>query len=387
LDTIALIKIRLLKLVIAPVMLLIVTSPNSASAAESFRFGLGNNNQIFTDLTAALTDSSFELQIKGGVPAIIRLDLVDIYADATGVKQPLPIDSNPFTPIGLVEYPADAGRYFPTNEFQTIEIPFKFKNIANIDRPVLGGLRISIVADADTDTTINVVSSIVATFAYYPIGAATDLRSGINPRLDLARPKFSQIVRNLVPFNLIPNLPRIYNQSPLQAELAVRNVGNIFLNTKTQLVVVDPRFFGPGSDTELFGSAKQELMLIPNQIGSFNINLTKSSQVASEALDIFSGIGIYQAITTSTGSLGTSELVSQTNKQWIIIFPWKYTLVGLVLLYLAWWQFRSRFKLVKSDAGIVKSGSHIVSTEVNSFNEEFERIMAKHRDYKINSDS
>jgi hypothetical protein len=378
---------RLLRFSGAVLVLLITSSTSSATAAESFRFGLGNNNQIFTDLTEALVGSNFELQVKGGVPATIRLDLVDIYADDAGVKQPLPIDSNPFTPIGLVEYPAVVGKYLPKNEFQSIQIPFRFKNIGNIDRPVLGGLRISIVDDTETDATINVVSSIVATFAYYPIGTATDLGSAINPRLDLARPKFSQIVRDLVPFNLIPNLPRVYNQSPLQAELVIRNVGNIFLNTKTQLVVVDPRFFGPGSDTELFGSVEQELMLIPNQISSFNINLTKSGQVASEGLDIFSGIGIYQAITTSTGSLGTTELVTQTNKQWIIIFPWKYTLVGLVLIYLAWWQFRSRFKLVKSDADIAKIGSHLVSTEVDSFNEEFERIMAKHRDYKINSDS
>jgi len=374
-----LIKIRLLRFGAALIVLLISTIPSSATAAESFRFGLGDNNQIFTDLNDALTGSSFKLQIKGGVPATIRLDLVDIYADDAGVKQPLPIDSSPFSPGGLVEYPAVVGRYLPTNEFQTIQIPFKFKNITNIERPILGGLRISIVADAQTASSINVASSIVATFAYYPIGATTELSNAINPRLDLAKPKFFQSINDLVPFNLIPNLPGFYNQSPLQAELVVKNVGNIFLNAKTKLVVVDSQLFRSGSDTELF-SFDSELMLIPNQIGTVNLSLTKLDQLTNDSVDVFPGIGIYRVTTTATGYLGETELVTQTNAKWIIIFPWKYVLAALLLLTGLVWQLKNKLpSWHRQNIYGLEKGS-IINSEISSFNAEVDRIFAQNQE-------
>jgi hypothetical protein len=374
-----LIKIRLLRFGAALIVLLISTIPSSATAAESFRFGLGDNNQIFTDLNDALTGSSFKLQIKGGVPATIRLDLVDIYADEAGVKQPLPINSSPFSSGGLVEYPAVVGRYLPTNEFQTIQIPFKFKNITNIERPILGGLQISIVADAQTASSINVASSIVATFAYYPIGATTELSNAINPRLDLAKPKFSQSINDLVPFNLIPNLPSFYNQSPLQAELVVKNVGNIFLNAKTKLVVVDSQLFRSGSDLELF-SFDSELMLIPNQIGTVNLSLTKLDQLTNDPVDVFPGIGIYRVITTATGYLGETELVTQTNAKWIIIFPWKYVLAALLLLTGLVWQLKNKLpgRHHQNIYGLEKGS--IINSDISSFNAEVDRILAQYQE-------
>jgi hypothetical protein len=374
-----LIKIRLLRFGAALIVLLISTIPSSATAAESFRFGLGDNNQIFTDLNDALTGSSFKLQIKGGVPATIRLDLVDIYADEAGVKQPLPINSSPFSPGGLVEYPAVVGRYLPTNEFQTIQIPFKFKNITNIERPILGGLQISIVADAQTASSINVASSIVATFAYYPIGATPELSNAINPRLDLAKPKFSQSINDLVPFNLIPNLPSFYNQSPLQAELVVKNVGNIFLNAKTKLVVVDSQLFRSGSDLELF-SFDSELMLIPNQIGTVNLSLTKLDQLTNDPVDVFPGIGIYRVITTATGYLGETELVTQTNAKWIIIFPWKYVLAALLLLTGLVWQLKNKLPGWHRQKIYGLEKGSIINSDISSFNAEVDRILAQYQE-------
>ena len=373
------IKIRLLRFGAALIVLLISTIPSSATAAESFRFGLGDNNQIFTDLNDALTGSSFKLQIKGGVPATIRLDLVDIYADEAGVKQPLPINSSPFSPGGLVEYPAVVGRYLPTNEFQTIQIPFKFKNITNIERPILGGLQISIVADAQTASSINVASSIVATFAYYPIGATPELSNAINPRLDLAKPKFSQSINDLVPFNLIPNLPSFYNQSPLQAELVVKNVGNIFLNAKTKLVVVDSQLFRSGSDLELF-SFDSELMLIPNQIGTVNLSLTKLDQLTNDPVDVFPGIGIYRVITTATGYLGETELVTQTNAKWIIIFPWKYVLAALLLLTGLVWQLKNKLPGWHRQKIYGLEKGSIINSDISSFNAEVDRILAQYQE-------
>lgn len=354
-------------------------------AIESFRYGLSKNNQIFTNKKSALAGSNFDLQIKGGIPATIKLDLVDIYADDFGAKQLLPLNSNPFSAVGLVEYPEIVGRYIPSSEFQTIRIPFKFKDLTDVNKPILGGLRISIVTDNESNSNVKVVSSIVATFAYYPVKAKTKLKKAVKPKLNLPSPKIVP-AQDFFPFNLIPNLPRVYNQSPIQAEITVKNVGNIFLNTKTQLVVVDPRFFDSGSDAELLKSYPQELMLVPNQIGSFKLDLTKSDPTSQEVADVFPGIGIYRAITTSTGSLGSNELTVQTNEQLIIVFPWKYTLVGLILLYLILWQFRSRFKLVAANSDSARNKSYLDSNELDSFNSEFERIMAKHREQK-NSDS
>ena len=350
-----------------------------ATASESFRVGLGGNNQVFTDPNQALAGGSFQLQVRGGTPATIRLDLVDIYADESGVKQPLPIDSNPFTPVGLVDFQEVVGRYIPTGNFQTIDIAFRFKNIDQIDRPILGGLRISIVPDDKTKTAIAVVSSIVATFAYYPLGSTDQLGSAISPRLSVTGPSFTQLVKDMVPFRLIPNIPRFYNQSPLSAQFVVKNAGNIFLTTQTKLVVVDPQVFGPGSDKELFSYVSDSTMLVPNQISNLTVNLNTKSSDGAQSIDIFPKIGIYKAISSTTGSLAGKELTVTEKTSWIIIFPWKYLLVGLILLWFLFGRFgiKARVKRLRSKSTF--HNSYESFNEVANFNREFENIMAKHK--------
>lgn len=359
-------------------LILIAIAPSTyAIENENFRYGIGGNNKIFTDLGEALTGGSFQLAIKDGVPATILLDLVDIYADESGTKQPLPVDSNPFTAMGLVEFPKIAGQYVPNGEFQNIDIPFRFKNIADINRPVLGGLRISIATQVEQTDQIKVSSSIVATFGYYPVGTSSQLGDALTPKLEIGKLKFTQLLKDMIPFNFIPNLPRFYNSSPLNAQFDIKNTGNIFLTSNTRLVVEEPPIFGIGSSIELLSTDKQELLLIPNQVGTLAFNLIGATQPGAQLEDVFPGVGIYKVVITTTGSLGSNELVTETKSSWIVIFPWKYILGILILLALLWWPLRSKFKIVKSGASASFSNQHQDLAVVNSFNQEFERIMAE----------
>lgn len=367
------------------VFALFILSASSISSAagdvdDNFRSGLIGNNKIFTSETEALTGSSFQLSVQGGVPARIKVELVDIFADETGTKQPLPLAASPFTPFGLVDFPEIAGNYQPTAQFQVFDIPFRFINIADLDRPVLGGLRITLVPLAESKVGIQLTSAIVATFAYYPIGAQDEISNSIRPKLDITSITFSRLVRDLVPFNLIPDLPLLFNKSPQSIQIVVRNVGNIFLNIDIELVVVDPRFFGRGSDTELIGIDSESIMLVPSQIGTQTLQLDNTDSADNQEIDIFPGIGIYKVITTTTGSLGAKQLTSATTTNWVVIFPWKYLLAGLILLFLLWRKFNRSSRINNSVRQNIDMADASKFTDLTNFNQEFEQIMAKHRD-------
>lgn len=129
------------------------------------------------------------------------------------------------------------------------------------------------------------------------------------------------------------------------------------------------------------------MLLVPNQIGNYKLNLTKTDTSTQEKIDALPGIGFYKVITTTTGSLGNNELVTESNQQWIVIFPWKYLLVGLILIIIIWRRWGVRVKKIASQVNTARSTQYLDSAEIDSFNSEFERIMAKHRDQENQRDS
>jgi hypothetical protein len=308
----------------------VTLSPVALSSGE-LSFGIAGNNQLFTSSQEASSGGVIELSVSGGVPSTVRVELVDIYADELGDKRPLPLNSSPFTPEGLVDFPRIAGTYVPNGETQRIEVPFTFLDPSAIDRPVLGGLRLTVVPDASEEGDLSLTSAIVATFAYYPDGMVNSLAGGIQPELAIESPSFERTAGDLFPFSLLPDFPMVFNFGPISATTSVRNTGNIFLDVRSQVSVQETNFFGGSVKEPFIRTAPQESFLVPNQQIEFTDQLQGPS-AGDEPAVALPRIGIFEVVTTTTGTLGQSVSVTSTESKLLILFPWKYALALLMLI-------------------------------------------------------
>ena len=296
-----------------------------ANEKDSYRYGVSGNNVVFSTPKQALKGGSFQLAVKNGKPGKISVELVDIFSNASGSRKSIPLNSSPFTPSGLVVLKENYPAYQPSEDFQYFEISFRFRDDVALDRPVLGGVSISIVPDEAPDSQATVESSIVATFAYLP-KEGLDLQL-YSPALELQGPTIGRKTPDFFPLNLLPNLPFVLNHGDVNLGYELTNTGKIFLETTTLLSIQQVGLFFQ-ADKEIFSQTKTAF-LVPEQ-------------QAAEAIEIapldtenkLLGIGLYRFQLTSTGQIGDFLETSTANQQMLIIFPWKQSFLAILLLVL-----------------------------------------------------
>jgi hypothetical protein len=306
-------------------VILASTTASYADEEKNYRYGLRGNNLVFKTVEEALTGGSFLLSVKGGQPGRISVKLVDIVANASGSKSSTPLNSSPFTPSELVTFTNRYPAYQPSEEFQYFEISMKFKDGIELDRPVLGGLSISLIPDKESKDDLALASSIVATFAYIP-------GSGINleeyaPALSLTTPTIDRENPDFFPLNLLPNLPFLPNHGDLRLSYGLENTGKIFLETSTEVKVEQLNLFG-----QLEGEAftqSNEAFLVPGQKTQSTVEIAPPDLAKSQL-----GIGIYRFTTTASGEMGDQIETSTSNQQTLVIFPWKQSFIAFILLIL-----------------------------------------------------
>ena len=305
--------------------LLASTATAFAEEGKSFRYGIEGNNLVFKSPAEAISGGSVRLAVKGGQRATISVELVDVFSDESGTKRSIPLDSSPFSPKGLVQFKKSYPGYEPSEEFQYFDIEFNFKEDAVLDRPVLGGLSITLVPEAQSTEQTAVQSSIVATFAYLPA-------SGINleeyaPALSLQGPTIERRTTDYFPLNLLPNLPLVLNNGDLKLSYELENTGKIFLETSTQVKVEKLSLLGQ-LEAEVFIQTT-EAFLVPGQKTQSTLEIAPPDVANAEL-----AIGIYRFTTTATGEIGDAIETSTSNQQTLIIFPWKQSLLAIFLLVL-----------------------------------------------------
>lgn len=299
------------------------TTSSLAEEGESFRYGLLRNNLVFKTVEEAKLGGSFRLAVKGGQPAYISVELVDIVSDSSGFKKSIPVNSSPFTSNGLVEFATSYPNYEPSDEFLYFDISLKFNDGIDLERPVLGGLSISIIPEEQTRDQVAVASSIVATFAYIP-GAGIDLKE-YAPALTLKGPDIERKTGDFFPLNLLPNLPFVSNHGDLGLGYQLTNTGKIFLETTTEVIVQQVGLLGQ-RDVEVFRQSSSAF-LVPGQQANQALEILQLDS-ENQSLDI----GLYYFKVTSTGQMGDQIETSTSNQEVHVIFPWKQSLFVLGLL-------------------------------------------------------
>lgn len=299
-------------------------SGDSSSAEENtnFRYGIEGNNLVFSTPDEATAGGSFRLAVKEGQRAEISVQLVDVFSTAAGTKRSIPVKSSPFTADGLVTFKKKYPPYEPSEDFQYFDISFRFKEDVALDRPVLGGLSISLVPENLTGEETTVQSSIVATFAYLP--AELNMED-YGPALTLTGPKIEREDSDFFPLNLLPDPPFLQNHGDLILSYELTNTGEIFLETLTEVNVEQVGLFGQ-QDESIFSHSKKAF-LVPDQITEETIGITQG-QLDNQPL----GIGVYRFTLTSTGQLGDVIGTSAESQQILLVFPWKQGLIALGLV-------------------------------------------------------
>jgi hypothetical protein len=274
-------------------------------------------------LAEAKVGGSFQLAVKDGQRANISVELVDIISNSSGSKQSIPLNSNPFTPYGLVDFAKKYPVYQPSEEFQYFDISIRFKDNIALDRPVLGGLSISLVPEKQSQDQVAVTSSIVATFAYLP-ATGLDLKE-YAPDLALTGLKIEKKTQDFFPFNLLPNLPFLLNRGDLRLGYQLTNSGRIFLQTTTE-VSVEKIGLIDRQGKEIFNKS-DTAFLVPGQQNQQTVEISPS-----DSENQLLGIGFYRFSVTATGQMGDLIETSTSNQKILIIFPWKQSFLALGLL-------------------------------------------------------
>jgi hypothetical protein len=247
---------------------------------------------------------------------------VDIITGSSGAKTSIPLNSGPFTPFELVEFRIDYPDYLPSQEFQNFDISFNFKEDAVLDRPVLGGLSISLVPEAQAEELTTVKSSVVATFAYIP---ATGLNlDQYKPELEVSVPSISQRAPDFFPLNLLPDFPFLQNHGDIRLDYDLANTGNIFLEVVSETNVQQLNILGQ-SEKSVF-TESLESFLIPDQ------KLEQTVDIQPTESDPVLGVGIYVIDLTTKGEIGEQVGTTESSQQILVIFPWKQSIFVLGLL-------------------------------------------------------
>ena len=343
-------------------LLFCIFNSSSAQADEdsNFRVGLVNKNQIFSNAAEATSGGVIRLSVSDGRDATVKVDLVDIFANSEGVKQAVPLGSTPSSPEDLVSYEVLQPRYKPNGETQFIDISYSFKDAENIDRPVIGGLKISLVTTNEESGEANgftVNSAIVATFTYYPIGS-TSADFELDALLNLQRIDVESVRPESLIYALMPDLPRLFNDGPIRASISLINNGNIFLQTRNEISVDRLKIFRGFNREELFRDNLEELLLVPGQVGSGQKLLVTEIVGSEKVTDALPGIGIFQIKVKTSGTIGSDVLAELNEGVWFVIFPWKpFFLIFLVfiLILIVQKQRLSNFPFAVRDDSKIKS--------------------------------
>jgi hypothetical protein len=317
--------------------LVCVFNPSVVQADEetNFRVGLVNNNQVFSNPAEATSGGVIRLSVSNGRDATVKVELVDIFANSQGAKQSVPLNSTPFSPANLVSYEVLQPNYQPNGEKQFIDISYSFIDAENINRPVIGGLKISLDElneESGEPEGLTLNSAIVATFSYYPIGSTSgdfELDALLNVKsIDLESVRPESLI-----YSLLPDFPRLFNDGPIRASVSLINNGNIFLQTKTEISVDQLKIFSGFNREELFKDNLDELLLIPGQTGSGQKLFVNQIVGSEKVTDALPGIGIFQIKVKTTGTIGGDVLTQINEALWFVIFPWKpFFLIFLVFI-------------------------------------------------------
>jgi hypothetical protein len=238
----------------------------------------------------------------------------------------------------------------PSDEFQNIEIKLNFENIDDLDRSLIGGLKVAAYTDeelsrSDSVEGIGVQVNALGTFSYLPAGVV-----GIESDLSLLESKFDYARDEFILYKLIPDLSFLLNSNKILQNYQVKNEGNIALSATSNINIyklgLNP--FSREARELVFDYQSAPRVLLPSQSDTNSVPLAyvdDSTEIRYPALD---PIGIYRVETLVEGRVVRDLLSTSNTDKVLIIFPWKiFVYVIIFLLLRAYVKTRRSRKLMQ----------------------------------------
>jgi len=308
-----------------------------AQAEQINSYSLGISKPIIINETEALRDGViFKLRIQGDSPGKIVAEIVDIYVDSNNVKRSLPLGQTPYTPKGFVTIEQNEIDYVPSDEFQNIEIKLNFENIKDLDRSLMGGLKVAAYTDEELSRSdpiegISVQVNALGTFSYLPAGVV-----GIESDLSLLKSKFDYARDEFILYKLLPDLSFLLNSNKILQNYQVKNEGNIALSATSNINIYKLRLnpFNREARELVFDYQSEPRVLLPSESDINSVPLAyvdSSTEIRYPALD---PIGIYRVETLVEGRVIRDLLSSTNTDKVLIIFPWKIFVYVIIFLLL-----------------------------------------------------
>jgi hypothetical protein len=308
----------------------------SIGVTQSFlEFTTGRDGKPYTDAI---------FQVSGGSKADISFEITDIYIDSSGTKQMLPVNSTPNSPKNYFRLGEFEKTYVANGKTQDLKIRLTLDDPSKVTEVINGGVKIKVDPTAyGKNTTIKSSTGIVLTFVYLPPNLKG---TSIIPKLNFSNFDVEKISsRNLID-RLIPDIPSWVHAGPVAISYQRENTGNIFLTVSEKLSIVPRSLFSKSeTSTALFTATSANRLIIPNQrsVSSFQVvDLTRNTNQQVNPLKW----GIYTVSVEAVGKTGEKVVLKESNSRVLIVFPWKYALVLVILagLYFIGRRLRARFK-------------------------------------------
>jgi hypothetical protein len=250
-------------------------------------------------------------------------------------------------------------------------------NLTELDRPIIGGLRISLQeiqsGTTESKSRIKIDSGIVGTFAYYPIGVESQCEYKISPMISVQEINASPIESDNFPLNLIPNFLPLINKGPLQITTQVSNDGNIFLETVSNIEISKSGLFAGSDGQVLFKYQGDKILLTPGQKNNNTFSVTDRLILSNISVDPLPSFGIFRVTVNLSGSIGNKEFSNISESKLVIIFPWKILLIAVfALLIIFLYRRKSISEVLKWKSNLLNRGKVFTDSfqEINSTREK-----------------
>jgi hypothetical protein len=312
------------------------TAPTFSLPERGTTIGIVTPTVVLVNQNAHYTGVA-QFTINSDSPLTIVVDILDTWTNSESQRISLPLGSTPMSGKDRLEAHSDIVDYSPSQGKQTISVQLTIPSSSVKEAPLMAGVRITVIAEADHANTENleiVRSALVWVYAAVDEqslslgGYASDIRiTGVGATTPAA-------TEDSGPFPTT----RFVERGPVALFISTENRGNLFAFTTSEVSVTRVTWFG-SEDVEadaLFQHTFREAVMLPGQQRAEIVSATSSVPASSTVFSVISEWGIYR-ITGSVSRYSGNPLdvisVSPTSA-YFLVFPIRraLTLVALGLI-------------------------------------------------------
>lgn len=289
--------------------------------------------------------STMEVVVEAEEPAVVTVGFADVILGEDLSWQPVEFGSTPYSLAGRVRTVPEELVYdgADVGERRVFEVDLIVDDVEEDAHPLAGLLTYSLAVGDAAGEGLAVREGVGTRIR---LGAWPQEYTGVPAELDLEGLALRPVEDEVGGLDaLLPDLPRVLNRGPAEAEVRTRNVGDALVQSETTVVIARRSWwsllpFTADDAVDLITYVDRQRLLLP---GEFRTSRVASTVDLDETVQIdrLPTFGPVRVSAEATGFLGDSRSTVTTSATYLVA-PWKEALVILLLLLGLSWA-RRRF--------------------------------------------